>query len=78
MPKNGLIRLSEDSLLRSYNTKEFCARAGISEKTLERLLARGEVKTANETRSGVSRRFTALELASFLYGAENIVVGGDI
>lgn len=77
MPKNGLIHLSEDTLLRSFNSREFCERAGISDSTLERLLARRVVRSSNATHSGIRRRFTALELANFLYGPENVVVGGE-
>lgn len=72
MPK---IVLSDDTLLRAYAATEFCDRAGISRRSLDRMLARGEVQAVPGSRgSGKTLRIPALELARVLYG--DVAAGG--
>lgn len=69
------VTLTTDEALRTYPAQEFCERAGISRRTLDKLLARGEVTAVPHTRgAGKNLKLSALELAKFIYG--DAVVGG--
>lgn len=70
------VTLTTDEALRTYPAQEFCERAGISRRTLDKLLARGEVTAVPHTRgAGKNLKLSALELAKFIYG-DAVVVGG--
>lgn len=70
-----LITLSNDDLLRTYSASEVCERAGVSRRSLDRMMARGDIAPIPSSRgSGRTLRFTALELARVIYG-DAVTVG---
>lgn len=70
------IILNDDTLLKAFKPSEVCDRASISQRHLERLIARGEIRPVPSTMGkGKQRLIPALELAKFLYG-DAVVVGG--
>lgn len=71
------IILNDDTLLKAFKPSEVCERASISQRHLERLIARGELRPVPSTMGkGKQRLIPALELAKFLYGDAVAVVGG--
>ncbi|GEE02655.1 hypothetical protein nbrc107696_31010 [Gordonia spumicola] len=57
-----------DDDLRAYSKREIQERLGVSERTVDRLIDRGELKTVFPRRSGVPTRVTARSLRELMYG----------
>lgn len=63
--------LTADDLLRTFRREDVCERLGISTRTLDRLLTRGELKTVPGTRGkGRTALITAASLYDYIYGGE--------
>lgn len=60
-----------DGLLRTFRRDEVCERLGGSLRSLDRMLARGELKTVPGTRGkGLTTLITAGSLYQYIYGGE--------
>ena len=71
------IVLDRNDLLRTYTAGEFCERAGVSRRTLDRMLSRGELQAVPGSRgNGKTLRISALELARVIHG-DSVSVAGD-
>lgn len=63
--------ITSDDLLRTFRREDVCERLSISVRTLDRLLARGELKTVPRTRGkGRTTLITAASLYDYIYGGE--------
>lgn len=72
MPNSAPIpTLTPDDLLRTFIRSDVRERLGISASSLDRLLARGELKTVPGTRGkGRAPLITAASLYEYIYGGE--------